>query len=371
MAHFRPLLCLPSNAFVSAGGRNITGGHVAEVFGGNSNKKQINVFSKLLQYSSYSTDNSPSEYTRKYIPRRAVMYVPASDLRKIAKIPTLGVDSIVLDCEDGVAVNKKEEARTHIRKYLDNYSKNSASRPELTVRVNSVQSGLCQQDLETILPARHLPSAIHVPKVDGVDHLKWFTETATKILGKERNIHQKINLIIFVESAMSLLSLPHICQTAWDLSTKSHFVPDAVVFGSDDYCADIGATRTNEGKELVYARQYIVSVAKAFKLQAIDIVYIDYKDIDGLRKQAIEGAQWGFTGKQIIHPNQVPICQEAFSPSLEKIEWARELIQGFEKHQKSGKGAFTFRGQMIDMPLVLQARNIVQLAEIVEKATAT
>lgn len=67
-----------------------------------------------------------------------------------------------------------------------------------------------------------------------------FTETATRILGKDRNIHQKINLIIFVESAMSVLSLPHICQTAWDLSKKSHFVPDALIFGSDDYCANIG-----------------------------------------------------------------------------------------------------------------------------------
>ena len=89
--------------------------------------------------------------------------------------------------------------------------------------------------------------------------------------------------------------------------------------------------------------------------------HIDYKDLDGLKKYSEEGARMGFTGKQVIHPSQVPVVQSAFSPSEEKIEWATNLIKEFREHEKKGKGAFTFRGHMIDMPLVKQANNIVQM----------
>jgi len=142
---------------------------------------------------------------------------------------------------------------------------------------------------------------------------------------------------------------------------------DACVFGSDDYCADIGVSRTKEGSETLYARQRFVACAKAFGLQAIDSVFIDIKDTEGLKRQCDEGHAWGFTGKQTIHPSQIPIVQSSFLPSKEKIEWAKELILKFEEHQKSGRGAFNFRGSMIDMPLLLQARNIVDLVRKVVK----
>lgn len=171
-----------------------------------------------------------------------------------------------------------------------------------------------------------------------------------------------INLIIYTESAKSLLFLRDILQRAKELSEYHLFQLDAIVFGSDDFCASIGAERSNDAKEVMVARQQIVINAKAFDIQAIDVVYIDYKDIDGLKRQCIEGAQLGFTGKQAIHPGQVDIVQACFSPSLEKVAWATELIKLFEEHQTSGKGAFTFKGQMIDKPLLLQAQNIVNIA---------
>ncbi|OXB79912.1 UNVERIFIED_CONTAM: hypothetical protein H355_000942 [Colinus virginianus] len=129
----------------------------------------------------------------------------------------------------------------------------------------------------------------------------------------------------------------------------------------------IGATSSKETHDILYARQKIIVTAKAFGLQAIDLVYIDFRDEDGLRRQSREGASMGFTGKQVIHPNQIAVVQEQFSPSPEKIEWAQELISAFEEHQRLGKGAFTFRGSMIDMPLLKQARNIVTLATAIKK----
>ena len=148
--------------------------------------------------------------------------------------------------------------------------------------------------------------------------------------------------------------------------------------------------------ELIYARQRIVTVAKAFGLQAIDMVHIDFKDLEGLRAQSEYSAKMGFTGKQVIHPSQIDIVHNSYRyvgigtiivggsnffmldyhsdfqnlyyfaicrPSKEKVEWAKELIKEFHVHQSQGKGAFTFRGSMIDAPLVKQAENIVGASE--------
>ena len=113
----------------------------------------------------------------------------------------------------------------------------------------------------------------------------------------------------------------------------------------------------------MYARQSVVTHAAAYNLQSIDMVYIKFNNLEGLRKNAQQGADLGFTGKQVIHPKNIDIVQNVFSPSPEKVEWANELLQQFYEHEQTGKGAFTFRGQMIDMPLVKQANNIVSVSK--------
>ncbi|KAK3591109.1 hypothetical protein CHS0354_035921 [Potamilus streckersoni] len=300
---------------------------------------------------------------RKYVPRRAVLYVPGNDERKLSKIPSLNVDCAVMDCEDGVALNRKVEARETIGRML---GKLNFGRSECCVRFNSVSSGLMEEDIKAVFSAGKLPQTIMVPKVNSVQELQVLSKLLDSSL-HDRHIAEKLSLVIFIESAMALLDLKDICRKGVELSIKSKiFSLDGLVFGSDDFCADIGAVRSKDSKELLYARQKIVTTAKAFRLQAIDMVHIDYKDQESLRQQAVEGAGMGYTGKQVIHPSQIEIVQEAFCPNQEKIQWARELIQAFEQHQTSGKGAFTFRGEMIDMPLLLQAKNIVQLAESIQ-----
>ncbi|XP_056915166.1 citramalyl-CoA lyase, mitochondrial isoform X3 [Takifugu flavidus] len=262
----------------------------------------------------------------RYIPRRAVLYCPGNDERKLRKLASLDVDCAVLDCEDGVALNKKTEARETIPRMLVELD---LGRTEKCVRVNSVSSGLAEADLQVILQAELLPPAIMLPKVENIQEVKWA-----------------------------------VCEEMSRLAPKVGLHHDGVVFGSDDFCASIGATRTADARELLYARQKVVVTSKAFGLQAIDLVYIDYKDVEGLRKQAREGALMGFTGKQVIHPGQVQAVQEEFSPSPERVQWAKELISAFEQHQNEGKGAFTFRGSMIDMPSVKQAQNIITLSAV-------
>uniref|UniRef100_A0A5S6R573 HpcH_HpaI domain-containing protein n=1 Tax=Trichuris muris TaxID=70415 RepID=A0A5S6R573_TRIMR len=177
------------------------------------------------------------------------------------------------------------------------------------------------------------------------------------------HVEKTISLVIWIESAKALIDMPKILSAGVNNSLHSPLHLEAVVFGSDDFCADIGATRSKEADELLYARQYFVTVCKAYRLQAIDIVFIDFKDLTGLERQCAQARNMGFTGKQVIHPTQVPVVQQAFLPSADQINWATELLEQFEKHKNLGKGAFTFRGEMVDMPLVLQAKQLIACAQ--------
>lgn len=294
-------------------------------------------------------------------PRRAILYVPGNDLRKIHKVRSVNVDCAVLDCEDGVAMSMKSEARNLISTIDENFD---FGRSEYAVRINSIDSDLADEDLRSVLASKRLPDTIMIPKVEDVNHVVWIDEKIKSHL-KSSSHNRKLSLVIFIESAKSLLNLKKICETAVNLLNNQMCSIEGLVFGSDDFCADIGATRSTEGLELLTARQIFVIVAKCFRLQAIDMVHINYKDTDGLLKISTEGAKMGFTGKQVIHPNQVSIVQKAFSPSEEKIKWATDLIRQFELHQKEGKGAFTFQGAMIDKPLLLQAQNIIKIAKTI------
>ncbi|XP_075774871.1 citramalyl-CoA lyase, mitochondrial isoform X2 [Pelodiscus sinensis] len=304
-----------------------------------------------------------SKPSHKYVPRRAVLYVPADDERKIKKISSLNVDCAVLDCEDGVALNRKGEARLTVVKTLKEFA---FGQTEKCVRINSVSSGLAEQDLEVLLRSSVLPSSLMLPKVENAEEIRWFTDKFLYHL-KGRPLVEPMNLIPFVETAMGLLNFKAVCEETLRIGSQVGLHLDAVVFGGEDFRASIGATNSKDTHDILYARQKVIVTAKAFDLQAIDIVYIDFRDEDGLRRQSREGALMGFTGKQVIHPNQIAVVQEQFSPSPEKIKWAQELISAFEDHQQLGKGAFTFHGSMIDMPLLKQAQNIVTLAAAIQK----
>jgi citrate lyase beta subunit len=138
---------------------------------------------------------------------------------------------------------------------------------------------------------------------------------------------------------------------------------DAIIFGGEDFAASIGATRTKDATELLYARQAVVVACAANDLQAIDIVTIDYKDIEALRAESEFGTRLGYSGKQIIHPAQVEPVQTAFTPNDEAIAYAKRIVQTFDASQKDGKGAYALDGKMIDMPLLKNAQKVLERAK--------
>ena len=287
--------------------------------------------------------------------RRALLYMPGDDRRKIEKSTTLGVDSICMDMEDGVAANKKTEAREVIAgamKELD------FGKSERCIRINQIGSGLEKYDLAAALATN--PDTIVVPKVETAEQVKWVSEhIETYELSSKLNIGS-VRLLVGVETAKGIMNLKEIAEADKRL--------EAIIFGGEDYAASVGAIRTKEATELLYARQAVVTACAANDLQAIDIVFIDFKDPAGLRAEAEEGARFGFSGKQIIHPNQVEAAQEAFTPSDSAIEYAKRIVESFESSQKEGKGAYALDGKMIDMPLLKNAQKVLDRAKAAGKS---
>jgi citrate lyase subunit beta-like protein len=279
--------------------------------------------------------------------------MPGDNWKMITKSITLGVDSICMDMEDGAAVNKKAEARATITKALRELDFGTS---EKLARINSVGSGWEQEDIDAVLPYR--PDGIVIPKVESYEHVEWagkIIESAELKYGWQVN---SIRILIGIETAQGILNLKEIV---------SHPRLDAVIFGGEDFAASIGATRTKDAMELLYARQAVIIACAAHDIQPLDIVTIDYKDIEALRAESEFGARLGFLGKQIIHPAQVEPVQTAFTPGADAIAYARRIVETFEASQKEGRGAYSLDGKMIDMPLLRNAQKVLARAKAAGK----
>ncbi len=286
--------------------------------------------------------------------RRAILYVPGDDLHKIRKAASLDVDSICMDLEDGVASNRKEQARLTIVEAL---SKIDFGRSERLARINAIGSGLETDDLKAVLPAQ--PDGIVVPKVEEGEQVRWVSEEITAVERERGWPVNSIPLIILVESARGTVNLAEIASAASRL--------EAIIFGAEDLAGDVGMVRTRPGWEVLYARSAVVLHAAACNLLAIDMVFVDLEDQSGLREEALQGAQMGFAGKQIIHPNHVSPVQEAFTPSDLAITQAQQVIEEFASHQRDGQGAFALYGRMVDAPAVKAAERVLDRARAAGK----
>ena len=286
--------------------------------------------------------------------RRALLYMPGDDRRKIEKATTLGVDCVCMDMEDGVAVTHKTEARAVIAQAMKELD---FGRSERCIRINSVGSGLEKYDLATAVATD--PDAVVVPKVETAAQVRAISDYIEMYERSARKAVRSIRMLVGVETAKGVLNLKEIAEADRRL--------EAIIFGAEDYAASIGATRTKEGTEVLYARSAVVTACAANDLQAIDMVYIDFRDVDGLRAEAEQGARLGFSGKQIIHPSQVAPVQEAFTPSGEAIQYAQRVVDAFSASQREGRGAFALDGKMIDMPLLKNAQKVLDRAKAAGK----
>ncbi len=286
--------------------------------------------------------------------RRALLYAPGSDIRKMEKAASLDVDSVCLDLEDGVATNRKAEARAIVAEKLRALN---FGRSERLARINAIGSGLEADDLAAILPAR--PDGIVIPKITTDEEIQWVSAEIANFENEHGLDFGAIYLLAMIETARGVINLSQIAGADSRLQ--------ALIFGSEDFAADIGATRTSDGAEILYARSAVLTHAAAFELDAIDYLTVDFRDLDALREAARDGARMGFAGKQIIHPNQIAPVQEAFTPDEDSITHAQRVVQAAREYQNAGAGAFALDGKMVDMPIVKGAERMLARARAAGK----
>ncbi len=292
--------------------------------------------------------NSANNYkTKKDRLRRSRLYLPGNEPKFFPNAGLHKPDGIILDLEDSVSPMEKDAAQLLVRNSLRAIDFYGAER---MVRINQLPRGL--DDLKFIVP--HNIHVILIPKCESAEDVKAVEKKVNEIK-KLHNIKNTIYFMPIIESALGVIK-------AYEIATASKN-NCALAIGLEDYTADIGTQRTNEGKESFFARSMLVNAAKAAGIQAIDTVFSDVTDMEGLRQSVIEAKALGFEGKGCIHPRQIKIVHEAFAPTQPEIEKAEKIVAAFKEAKKKGLGVVSLGSKMIDPPVVKRAERILELVK--------
>ncbi|NOR44697.1 MAG: citrate lyase acyl carrier protein [Candidatus Delongbacteria bacterium] len=274
--------------------------------------------------------------------RRSRLYLPGNTPKLALNAGIHDPDGVILDLEDSVAPAKKNEARYLVRNGLRNVNCYGAER---MVRINQLQMGL--EDLEFIVA--HNVNLILVPKCESADQVK---EVNAKIK-KLNKAKRKIWLMPIVESALGVIN-------SYEIAVSENVVSLAI--GLEDYTADLGTQRTNEGNETFFARCQVVNSARAAKIQPIDSVFSDVSDMEALKQNVLTSKSLGFDGMGCIHPRQIPVIHENYAPNDKEIDRAKKIVDAFIIATEKGLGVVSLGSKMIDPPVVKRAQNTIEQA---------
>jgi len=255
-------------------------------------------------------------------------------------------NGIILDLEDSVALEKKEEARLLVRNALRQVDFYGAER---MVRINQLPAGL--DDLNDLVP--HHVNLILIPKCEHGHQVKQVEERVKSIF-KEIKQERGVFFMPIIESCLGV-------ENAFEVATSSDHVV-ALAIGLEDYTADLGVKRTIGGEESLYARTRLVNACRAAGVQPIDSVFSDVADMEGLKQNVNQSKSLGFVGMGCIHPRQVPVIHEGFSPHEDEIIKAEKIVQAFKDAEAKGLGVISLGTKMIDPPVVKRAQQTIELA---------
>jgi citrate lyase subunit beta/citryl-CoA lyase len=275
--------------------------------------------------------------------RRSRIYLPGNSPRMIQKGPLLGADAVILDLEDSVSPEEKDAARILVGMAIRHVDFRDT---EVMVRINPLDIGGVE-DLKVILPAG--PDAVLIPKCESPEDVVKVEKIIT-----QSELPKPVAIIVMIESAKGILH-------AYEIACASSLV-EAITFGGEDFTQDIGATRTKEGKEIFWGRSMLVIAAKAAGVQALDTVFSDLNDEEGLRRDTQTIKEMGFDGRAAVHPAQIEIIHEVFAPTTTEIQHAANVVHAAEIARKRGKGVAVVKGKMIDAPIIKRAEKIVRIA---------
>jgi citrate lyase subunit beta/citryl-CoA lyase len=290
----------------------------------------------LIKENNYFTD--------KKIARRSRLYLPGNSPKLMINAGIYSADGVILDLEDSVAPDRKNEARYLVRNALRSVDFYGAER---MVRINQIPDGL--NDLKYIVP--HNVNLILIPKCETPAQIKQVDKKISEIA---KTSDHRIHLMPIIESALGVIN-------AYSIASASKNIV-AMAIGLEDYTADIGAQRTEEGQESFYARSMIVNASAAAGIQAIDSVYSDITNMEGLKENVAHSKALGFLGMGCIHPRQVGIINAGYNPGEAEIEKAKTIVLAFEEAQRKGLGVVAVKSKMIDLPVVKRALDTINMA---------
>ncbi|MGH6617336.1 HpcH/HpaI aldolase/citrate lyase family protein [Sphingomonas sp.] len=277
-------------------------------------------------------------------PRRSALYLPASNLKAIAKARTLPCDVVILDLEDAVAPDAKAVARENAIAAVRDGGFGSR---ELIVRVNGLDSEWGEADCAAL--AAVTPDAILVPKVS----------TAADIAAYARHFDGTLTpLWAMVETALSLLRLDEIASAG----RNDHGRLAGLVMGTNDLAKEMGAQLDLSREPFIGALGFAVAAARAYGLVILDGVFNDIDDESGFVSQARQAVKFGFDGKTLIHPRLVEPCNTAFTPDAAAIDWAHRVLGAFDEPANADRGAIRLDGKMVERLHLHQARRTLAAA---------
>lgn len=289
---------------------------------------------------------------------RSHLFAPGSNERLLGKVFDAGADAVVLDLEDAVAPEAKAEARTLVAAALAERA--GRPFPVATVRINGIDTAWWRDDLAAIIgPGLRL---VRVPKAESAGQIEAVDAVITALEAERGLPAGLIGLVATVETAAGVMA-------AADLARAPRL--RAFTFGAADFVRDIGADPASSDLATLCARQHLVLVSRAARIEPpVAPVYTQVKDLDGLRRTTAEARAIGFFGRSCIHPSQVPVVNEAFTPRPEEIAAARGVLDAWQHALARGVAALTLPdGQFVDEAVARRARAVVALADALEKGS--
>lgn len=291
---------------------------------------------------------------------RSLMFTPGQRQNMIDKALALGSaspDAIMFDFEDSVPENQKDLARELVASALRrNFEGN---RPSLIVRVNATSTGRQVDDMRAVVCGNLF--AILLPKIERPEDVI-AADVALSALEQDASLKNgQVALIAAIESARGI-------HRAVDIALSTRRLK-GIMFGAEDYARDIGlpVVRTGPAWDLVFARSTIVNAAAMGSLFTMDQVHMNFRDLDAERRDAVASRQLGFSGKAAIHPSQIPVLNEAFSPTQEEVEQARRVVAAFREAASTGVGCVMLGGQVVEQPILERAERVIRTQEAIEK----
>lgn len=291
-------------------------------------------------------------------PLRTLLFVPGNQERRIDKARSIPADALILDLEDSVPLAEKNSARAMVSSSIDGLA---LRKQEVFVRINALSTDHATADIKAIVIPRL--SGICLPKSESADDI---LKADALIAEAERQADLTVGLV----ELLALVETPKGIINVYEIAGASPRVL-GIAFGPEDYTLEMDVKRTKEGAEIYYPRVVIAVACHAAGVLAIDGVYTDIRDEEGLSQEARLARQMGFHGKLLIHPNQVDPVSQIFSPTEEEIAHALGVVEAFEAALTKGQASTSFEGKMIDSPVAERARKLLALAESIARQEGT